>query len=250
MGGLNFENVGWFVGGLAGGVGNGLAQGIKEGAGGAAVGAAAGAGTGAVVGLVTGPAEVVAVPAGAVAGAALGGAYKGIPAAFDGVKTGVPIGAEYGASAGKWLDQKIAQMTGADDNADKADDKGTPTCVGDCAKQKGKTRKNKDGKEIIPEDRAEHILSGDKSGGGHRSGTGSPGKTEFPQDWTDDDILDGVADVAENGKVLGPAHRPGEVVKGGTYNGVDIETVVKGDGGVRTGYPTGGPGVVRNPRKP
>ncbi|MBB3951688.1 EndoU domain-containing protein [Aureimonas jatrophae] len=109
-------------------------------------------------------------------------------------------------------------------------------------------RKDKNGNDIIPEDRAKHILDGDKSGGGHRAGTGKPGKTEFPTDWSDDDILDGVADVAQNGQTVRPAHRPGEAVKGGTVRDVDIEVVVKPDGSVRTGYPTGGRGVVRNPK--
>lgn len=103
--------------------------------------------------------------------------------------------------------------------------------------------------EIISEDRAKHILDGDKSGGGHRSGTGKPGKTEFPKSWSDKKILGEISDVAKNGNVKGPAHRPGEVVKTGTRDGVNIEVVVKPDGSVRTGYPTSGPGVVRNPIK-
>ncbi len=119
-------------------------------------------------------------------------------------------------------------------------------CTGDCGKSR--ERKNEDGDVILDEDRAEHILNGDKTGGGHKAGTGKPGKTEFPTDWSDDKILDGVADVAQNGTIKGPAHRPGEVVKTGTIDGVDIDVVVKGDGGVRTGYPTGGTGVTKNPR--
>jgi len=32
----------------------------------------------------------------------------------------------------------------------------------------------------IATDRRTHILDGDETGGGHRHGTGKPGKTEFP----------------------------------------------------------------------
>jgi hypothetical protein len=34
-----------------------------------------------------------------------------------------------------------------------------------------------------------HILDGDRQGGGHRHGTGQPGKSEFPPDWSDDKII-------------------------------------------------------------
>jgi hypothetical protein len=37
----------------------------------------------------------------------------------------------------------------------------------------------------IDAERAAHILDGDTTGGGHRHGTGEPGKTEFPADWND-----------------------------------------------------------------
>ncbi|QCG77016.1 MuF-like minor capsid protein [Gordonia phage Ewald] len=38
-----------------------------------------------------------------------------------------------------------------------------------------------------------HILDGDENGGGHRSGLGKLGKTEFPPDWSDDKVMDAVA---------------------------------------------------------
>lgn len=150
----------------------------------------------------------------------------------------------YGAAkGGEYL---ANQMSEADKAAEDKSSNDDANCVGDC--NKSKERKNKDGDVIIDEERAEHILSGDKTGGGHRAGTGKPGKTEFPESWSDDKILDGVADVAQNGNVKGPAHRPGEFIKSGTVDGVDIDVVVKGDGGVRTAFPTGGSDVIRNPR--
>jgi hypothetical protein len=95
---------------------------------------------------------------------------------------------------------------------------------------------------ITPE-RAKHILDGDRTGGGHRAGTGE-GKSEFPSDWSDDKILDSVSDVAKNGKPVGPGRSPGTTIKTGTVDGVEIETVVNSDGSVRTAYPRSGPGVV------
>ncbi|MFI9811215.1 hypothetical protein [Saccharothrix variisporea] len=45
-----------------------------------------------------------------------------------------------------------------------------------------------------------HILDGDGDGvgGGHAPGTGLPNKTEFPDGWEDDVIIDRVVDVARN----------------------------------------------------
>jgi hypothetical protein len=98
----------------------------------------------------------------------------------------------------------------------------------------------------IPEDRVRHILDGEGRSGGHRYGTGIPGKTEFPASWSDDDILEAIRQVAENGTVDRPAHRDGDLVIVGEVNGVTIKVVVQPNGEVRTGYPVSGPGVRRN----
>jgi hypothetical protein len=45
-------------------------------------------------------------------------------------------------------------------------------------------------------ERARHILDGDRWGGGHRHGTGRPGKKEFPSGWDDEKIIAYVLDVA------------------------------------------------------
>jgi SPP1 gp7 family putative phage head morphogenesis protein len=99
----------------------------------------------------------------------------------------------------------------------------------------------------IPDDRAIHILDGDSTGGGHRSGTGSANKTEFPPNWTDAKILDAVREVAGTGTVEKPARRPGELEIIGEVDGVKIKAIVKANGDIRTAYPISGPGVVRNP---
>ncbi|WP_406488868.1 polymorphic toxin-type HINT domain-containing protein [Streptomyces phaeochromogenes] len=44
------------------------------------------------------------------------------------------------------------------------------------------------GRDLVPEDRIDHILNG------HRHG-GEPGNSHFPEGWNDDDILDAIADV-------------------------------------------------------
>ena len=98
----------------------------------------------------------------------------------------------------------------------------------------------------ILEDRARHILDGEGRSGGHRYGTGTPGKTEFPASWSDDDILEAIRQVAGTGTVDRPAHRDGDLVVVGEVNGVTIEVVVQPNGEVRTGYPLSGPGVRRN----
>lgn len=98
----------------------------------------------------------------------------------------------------------------------------------------------------IPEDRARHILDGEGRSGGHRYGTGTPGKTEFPASWSNDDILEAIRQVAGTGTVDRPAHRNGDLVIVGEVNGVTIEVVVQPNGEVRTGYPLSGPGVRRN----
>jgi hypothetical protein len=98
----------------------------------------------------------------------------------------------------------------------------------------------------IPEDRARHILDGEGRSGGHRYGTGIPGKTEFPSSWSDADILEAIRQVAGNGTVDRPAHRGGDLVIVGAVNGVTIEVVVQPNGEVRTAYPLSGLGVIRN----
>ena len=64
----------------------------------------------------------------------------------------------------------------------------------------------------IPPERAAHILGGDSTGngGGHRHGTGKPGKTEFPASWDDEKVIDTVLDVA---------HQPGQPPVRQEWNG-------------------------------
>lgn len=91
----------------------------------------------------------------------------------------------------------------------------------------------------------DHILDGDATGGGHRSGAGNPGKSEFPPDWSDEKIAGEISDVATDPDSTSEPGRRGRTLVRGTRDGVDIEVVVEADGRIVTGYPTNTP---RNPR--
>ena len=112
-------------------------------------------------------------------------------------------------------------------------------------------RPPRDGFRVSAE-RTTHILDGDPGGGGgHRSGTGKPGKTEFPASWDDRKIMGHVLDVARHPDSP-PVHQHwnDRWLCSGTYERVEVSVVVLRSGEVWTAWPEeGGPGVVRNPRK-
>lgn len=90
----------------------------------------------------------------------------------------------------------------------------------------------------------QHILDGDMTGGGHRPGTGKPGKSEFPKGWSDERIKGEISDVATDpASVRSPGRNGREIVRG-TRGGIDIEVIMEPDGRIVTGYPTN---VPRNP---
>ncbi|MGD0066738.1 MAG: hypothetical protein ABSB76_25235 [Streptosporangiaceae bacterium] len=63
-----------------------------------------------------------------------------------------------------------------------------------------------DALQVAPE-RAGHILEGEPGGGGgHRHGTGKPGKTEFPASWDDKKIINHVLDVSRRPDSM-PVHQ-------------------------------------------
>ena len=110
--------------------------------------------------------------------------------------------------------------------------------------------------DISPQ-REKHILDGDETGGGHGHGRGIPGKSEFPEGWSDDDILASIEDVTSNpsskweqltGKPGATHTRKGEPVRWsaeGTRNGLKIRVIVEPDGeGVISAYP---PDIKPNP---
>ena len=105
-----------------------------------------------------------------------------------------------------------------------------------------------DALRVTPE-RLTHILDGDATGGGHRHGTGKPGKTEFPVDWDDRKVTDTLLDVARQpDRVPGHQEWNGRWVARGTRDDVEVVVVVARDGRIWSGWPLpGGAGVVKNP---
>jgi hypothetical protein len=107
-----------------------------------------------------------------------------------------------------------------------------------------------DALRMTPERRT-HILDGDAYGGGHRHGTGRPGKTEFPADWDDEKIVGNILDAAQRPDAP-PVyqHWNDRWLGAGTRDGVEVSVIVLPSGEVWTAWPEeGGPGVVRNPKK-
>jgi hypothetical protein len=97
-------------------------------------------------------------------------------------------------------------------------------------------------------ERGTHILAGDETGGGHRHGVGSPGKTEFPADWDDGRVIENVLSIARE-----PDQPPVRQNWNdrwrvqGKREGVDIVAIVTSGGLVWTAWPReGSPGVVKN----
>jgi hypothetical protein len=84
-----------------------------------------------------------------------------------------------------------------------------------------------------------HILFGNgASGGGHKYGHGG-GKSEFPQNWSDDEIIDRVESVANDPLSTSVSGRHGRVIMIGLRNLVSISVVVdRSLNFVYTGFPT------------
>ena len=106
-----------------------------------------------------------------------------------------------------------------------------------------------DSLHVAPE-RAKHILDGDRWGGGHRHGTGKPGKTEFPSGWDDEKIIGHVLAVARapDDPPVFQANRRWRVH--GHRDEVGITVIVQPDGRIWSAWPDAdSPGVVKNPRE-
>lgn len=100
----------------------------------------------------------------------------------------------------------------------------------------------------IPPERVIHILDGDQTGGGHRDGTGKPGKTEFPASWDDDKITDSIMSVARSPDSAS-LQQNGRWLAEGVRDEVKLAVVIMLDGRIWSAYPLpGSPGVRQNPR--
>jgi hypothetical protein len=86
--------------------------------------------------------------------------------------------------------------------------------------------------------RRRHILDGDAGGPGHRFGAGQGKKSEFPQSWSDDEIIDVIEDVANDPASVSVPARWGRVKLYGIRKGVLIIVIADpSTGDVVTGYP-------------
>jgi hypothetical protein len=93
--------------------------------------------------------------------------------------------------------------------------------------------------------RIRHILYGDETGGGHVYGLSLPCKSEFPPDWSDDDIIATVQALAANDNMKWKQQENGYYVAERSVKGVRVRVVLdreKDD--IITAYPTNRP---RNP---
>jgi hypothetical protein len=95
--------------------------------------------------------------------------------------------------------------------------------------------------------RTNHILNGDATGGGHLW-PGAPGKSSFPQGWSENKIMNTVSDIATDPAIPEIVQSNGRIVKNAIVDGVEIRVVLdppsKG-GGIVTAFPTNAP---RNPK--
>jgi DNA-binding CsgD family transcriptional regulator len=96
--------------------------------------------------------------------------------------------------------------------------------------------------DLTSAQRREHILDGDATGGGHRSGTDA-GKSEFPEDWTDDQVMHAISDVATDPNAITKPGRGTRTVTEGTRNGVDIKVIQESTGEIVSAWPTNTPGT-------
>lgn len=97
---------------------------------------------------------------------------------------------------------------------------------------------------VVSEKARKHILDGDEEGGGHRAGTGKPGKSEFPADWSEEEIIKEISRIASDPEAKSYPSYEGRTVKKGSKNGINIDVVVDANKQVISGYPTN---VRRNP---
>ncbi|PZQ45152.1 MAG: hypothetical protein DI556_23105, partial [Rhodovulum sulfidophilum] len=168
--------------------------------------------------------------AGAIVGSqvgTVGGIALSVPTGGAVAPATVPGGSAAGAIGGAWIGGALGFVF---DVAEEVLQSQTVSSVSDEEKP-----------NLVDPDRATHILGGDKTGGGHRHGTGILGKSEFPQGWTDDKILGEISDVATDPNSNRSPGFGGRTIAQGTRDGVDIKVVVDPDGRIVTGFPTNMP---------
>lgn len=90
----------------------------------------------------------------------------------------------------------------------------------------------------ISEKAENHILHGDKKGGGHLYGSANPCKSKFPKDWDEADVLSNVRKVAANDNLKWKKEKNGYYTATDNVDGVKIRVVLDNDkDDVVTAYP-------------
>lgn len=98
---------------------------------------------------------------------------------------------------------------------------------------------------LLSNQRIQHILYGDETGGGHKHGVNKPCKSEFPADWNDRKIIEIVNKIAANDNMNWKRQENGYSVTETSVENLRIRVVVNMDKPeVITAYPVN---VPRNP---
>ena len=93
--------------------------------------------------------------------------------------------------------------------------------------------------------RREHILFGDETGGGHKHGVGKPCKSEFPETWDNEKIIETTKRIASNDNARWRQEDNGYFVTEQIQDDVKVRVVLDGQKrNIITSYPIN---VPRNP---
>ena len=99
--------------------------------------------------------------------------------------------------------------------------------------------------DLTTPERRKHILYGDKTGGGHKYGTGKAGKSEFPKSWSDDKIIHVISITARDKASQCKTQRNGYCKIDERIENIDLRVILGRDKKfIITGYPTN---TRRNP---
>jgi filamentous hemagglutinin len=72
-----------------------------------------------------------------------------------------------------------------------------------------------------------HILEGDATGGGHKYGAGMPGKTQFPEDWSDEKIIHVISEIStDNSLTWSSPSKNGYITAVKRVDGINVKVVV------------------------
>lgn len=97
----------------------------------------------------------------------------------------------------------------------------------------------------LTEERRVHILYGDAKGGGHFHGVGKPCASEFPADWSEEDVVETVKQLAANDNLNWKQQKNGNYVAEAPVSALQVRVVLNRDRSkIVTAYPVN---VQRNP---